>query len=286
MVERRYAIGFSTCAFGPEWEMIPALDLLGSLGYEGVELELDRRRFHPYVHDAAMTRNVREALRRNRLRAAIGTGARYVLTDQRHHPGAVSETHEERARWIELVKTAIRLGLELDTPCVMLHSGYKPDAVADEVAWSSLVESIGELARFAEKEGGSLALEWHPEMFLRTGADYLRLAASVGSRALGCTLDVGHAHCTEDQSPGEVIRLFAAHTRHVQMEDMKDRVHKHLRLGHGTLDFQEMFQAFDQTEFTGMIALEFNAGEMAGDELARESIDFLRKIVPNVGGVR
>jgi sugar phosphate isomerase/epimerase len=78
-----------------------------------------------------------------------------------------------------------------------------------------------------------------------------------------------------------VITGLAELTVHVQLEDMRDRVHKHLRLGEGQLDFGAIFAAFDRTRFSGVVALEFNAGDLGGtgDELASESLAYLRRNV-------
>jgi sugar phosphate isomerase/epimerase len=76
-----------------------------------------------------------------------------------------------------------------------------------------------------------------------------------------------------------VIASLADQTFHVQLEDMRDRVHQHLRLGEGEIDFPAVFAAFDRSGFDGVVALEFNAGDLggSGDELAAESIQFLRQ---------
>ena len=283
-MKRRYALGYSTCGFAPGRSMVALIEKLAELGYEGVEVELDRERLHPQTHDAALFRDVRRALERTGLRAAVGTGGRHVLTEVRQLPGSVSERPEDRARWVGFIRDATDAASELGAEVVMIHSGYKAREASDEASWSWLVDSMGELSRHAESRGRLLGLEWHPEMFLRTKAEYLRVRREVGSAALGCTLDVGHAHCTEDEPLPDVIRELAAYTVHVQLEDMKDRVHKHLRLGEGTLDFGAVFDAFTETDFGGVVALEFNAGDLGdnGDGLAGDSIAYLRQHVPSL----
>jgi sugar phosphate isomerase/epimerase len=276
---RTYAIGYSTCGFAAGRSMVALIEKLAEAGYDGVELELDRERFHPHFQAADLVRDVRRALERTGIRAAIGTGGRYVLTDTRHHPGAVSRESADRARWCGFVEDAVDMAGEVGANVVMIHSGYAPAETPQALAWSWLTESMDRLAQHAARRNKILALEWHPEMFLRTKADYLRARHEIGSQALACTLDVGHAHCTEDEPLDEVIRELAPFTAHVQLEDMKNRVHKHLRLGEGEIDFPSVFSAFAETKFSGVIALEFNAGDLGGngDELAETSIRFLRE---------
>lgn len=278
---RRYALGYSTCGFAAGRGMLELVERLATLGYDGVELELDRERFHPHVHPKALFDDVARACRASGLRMALGTGGRYVLTTTRHHPGAVTKDPDARKTWVSFVKDALDTAAAMGAGCVMVHSGYTPEGVEDARAWSWLVESMREISTHAAKVGQRVALEWHPEMFLKDAAGYLRLHQDAGApAALGCTLDVGHAHCTEDAPLDEVIRSLASHTIHVQLEDMKDRVHKHLRLGDGQLDFESIFDTFNATGFAGVVALEFNAGDLGGngDELAESSIAYLGKL--------
>lgn len=277
-MKRAYALGYSTCGFDAARSMRACIDTLANLGYEGVELELDRGRFHPHVHPPALVSEIARACEDAKLRMVLGTGGRHVLTAERHHPGAVSTSSDDRGTWVSFVKDAVSMAGDMGAECVMVHSGYTPPGVADDVVWGWLVHSMAAITEHAAKVGQRIAVEWHPEMYLRDAAGYLRLQREVGARELGCTLDVGHAHCTETESSGDIIRRLAPHTMHVQLEDMKDRVHKHLRLGEGQLDFDEIFTAFTETGFAGVVALEFNAGDLGGDgtDLASSSIAFLR----------
>ncbi|WP_394829541.1 sugar phosphate isomerase/epimerase family protein [Pendulispora albinea] len=280
-MSRKYALGYSTCGFAAGRPMLELVHKLGELGYEGVELELDRDRFHPHYHSPTQLGAVGRACREVGLRMVLGTGGRHVLTARRHYPSAICAEPDARRAWVDFVRDSLNLAAEMQVECVMVHSGYTPEGLREETTWDLLVDSMGTLAEHAAKVGQRIAVEWHPEMFLRTGSQYIALARDVGNKAMGCTFDVGHAHCTEDGPLGEIIETFAAHTIHVQMEDMRDRVHKHLPLGEGELNFREIFGAFDRTEYAGVVALEFNAGDLGGngDQLAERSIRFLRDVV-------
>lgn len=262
--------------------MLELVSKLAELGYGGVELELDRNRMHPHVHTAESLQAIGGACRDAGLRTVLGTGGRHVLTERRHYPGAVTVEDDARRQWVSFIRDSLDLAARLGAECVMVHSGYAPAGASEAQAWDLLVDSMGSLARHASAIGQRLAVEWHPEMFLATADQYLKLADAVDSQALKCTLDVGHAHCTEDEPVQHVIERLADHTIHVQLEDMKNRVHEHLPLGRGELDFREIFAAFDRTKFAGVVALEFNAGDLGGngDELAEQSIRYLRELLP------
>lgn len=277
---RRYALGYHTCGLPQETPIVEHIATLHELGYEGVELALDRKQLHPHEHGAELFREVRRELERTGLRAVLGVGGRYILSDQRHHPGAVSKEASDRLRWLDFAKQAVTLAGELDCECVMIHSGYSPAGVDGQQAWGWMLEALEALVRLAERADQRLALEWHPDMFVRTAADCERARQQLDSPVLGYTVDVGHAHCTEDEPLGDVIRRLAPHTFHVHLEDMRDRVHKHLPLGQGQIDFVDVFKAFDESCFGGIVALEFTSDVSDGIGLARESLAFLHDNVP------
>jgi sugar phosphate isomerase/epimerase len=137
---RSYAIGYSTCGFAAGLPLLELLHELGRIGYEGVELELDRERLHPEVHGRSHVLAIAEACRRYDLRMVLGTGGRHVLTQQRHEPGCVSREASGRRRWLDFIHRSIELAAVMGAECVMLHSGYAPRDVPAEDAWGWLIE--------------------------------------------------------------------------------------------------------------------------------------------------
>lgn len=72
--------------------------------------------------------------------------------------------------------------------------------------------------------------------------------------------------------------------RHVQIEDMRRGVHEHLPFGDGEIDFPPVLEALAATGYAGLTVVELPRHSHAGPELARSSIDFLRRATGTTDG--
>ena len=114
-------------------------------------------------------------------------------------------------------------------------------------------------------------------MFVDTVERCLELAELVGGHELfGITLDIGHAHCVEDRTVLECVRLAAPRLLNVQIEDMRRGVHQHLELGAGEIDFPPVLAALRDLDHRGLVSVEIQGGSLDAPEVARRSLEFLR----------
>jgi sugar phosphate isomerase/epimerase len=109
-----------------------------------------------------------------------------------------------------------------------------------------------------------------------------RLRAMLGAhRRFGLTLDIGHCHCVEQDDLGTCVRRALPYTVHVQIEDMRRGVHEHLEFGEGEIDFVPVLAALHG--YSGLVAVELARHSHAAPQVARRSIDFLRRAHEGAG---
>ncbi|WP_181801997.1 sugar phosphate isomerase/epimerase family protein [Streptomyces shenzhenensis] len=254
-----------------------ALAVLADLGYDGVALTLDHGHLDPYADDlprrvAAIARD----LARHGLDVTVETGAPYLLDPWgKHLPTLMADGSERR---IDLLRRAVRVAADLGSPTVHLCSGPAPEGrLPERDAWKRLAAGVESVLETAEGYGVSLAFEPEPYMFVDTVERCLELANLVGGHELfGITLDVGHAHCVEDRTVLECVRLAAPRLLNVQIEDMRRGVHQHLELGTGEIDFPPVLAALQNLEHRGLVSVEIQGSSLDAPEVARRSLDFLR----------
>ncbi len=270
-------LGYNSCGFARSDDIFDIAERIAGIGYAGLELSLQEGHFHPYCHGQRERRALRRHLRQLGLALVINTGARYVLGPVKHEPGLVSRTREARERFLTFMEDCIRMAPQLGAGVVMLHSGYSPAGVETTRAWQWAVQGIQRLARCASAEDVQLGFEFHPDMFVRDLACYWRLKREVGEPAVRLTLDVGHVACTEDDSPTAVIASCAPQIVNVHLEDIKGRVHRHLPIGQGDIDFGAVFRALDAVGYPGLVNAELNSADLDCDEdgLARSTWEHL-----------
>ncbi|MFJ1622704.1 sugar phosphate isomerase/epimerase family protein [Streptomyces sp. NPDC088190] len=264
-----------------------ALGLLADLGYDGVGLTLDHMHLDPLAPDlAARTARVASRLRELGLGVTVETGARYVLDPRRKHgPSLLDPDPEARAARTRLLVRAVGIAADLGAHAVHCFSGITPPDTTPDTAWQRLTGSLAPVLEAADRSGIPLAIEPEPGHLLADLADFHHLRVLSGDPPpLGLTLDIGHCQCLEPAAPADCVRDAAPWLRHVQIEDMRRGVHEHLPFGEGEIDFPPVLDALDtlsDTGYSGLTVVELPRHSHAGPELARTSIEFLRKHGPS-----
>ncbi|MGW8884937.1 sugar phosphate isomerase/epimerase family protein [Streptomyces sp. NPDC055749] len=261
-----------------------ALGLLADLGYDGVGLTLDHMHLDPLAPDlAACTRHVANRLSELGLGVTVETGARYVLDPRRKHgPSLLDPDPEARATRTGLLVKALDVAADLGAHAVHCFSGITPPGTTPDTAWQRLGDALAPVLEAATRTGIPLAIEPEPGHLLATLADFHHLRTLLGDpEPLGLTLDIGHCQCLEPASPVDCVKDAAPWLRHVQIEDMRRGVHEHLPFGDGEIDFPPVLEALAEADYQGLTVVELPRHSHAGPELARTSIEFLRKHSPS-----
>ncbi|WP_371659806.1 sugar phosphate isomerase/epimerase family protein [Streptomyces sp. NBC_00280] len=268
--------GYGTNGF-THHRLSDVLGILADLGYDGVALTLDHNHLDPYADDLDhQVARVRQRLAELGLTVTVETGAPYFLDPWgKHQPTLMSG---QPARRVDLLRRAVRIAAELGSPSVQLCSGPAPDDIPETEAWRRLAAGVGAALETAEAYGVALAFEPEPHMFVDTVAKCLRLRELVGGHELfGVTLDIGHAHCVEEPTLLDCVDLAAPHLLNVQIEDMVRGVHRHLEFGVGEIDFPPVLAALTDLGHRGLVSVEIQGGALDAPDIARSSLEFLRR---------
>lgn len=271
-------LGYNTNGFAHH-RLEDALEIISAIGYRAVALTPDVHHLSPFESTAAELRQLRQRLEALDLAPVVETGARFVLDPRRkHRPTLLEAAAEERQRRLDFLVRCLAIAREVGARQLSIWSGGLPEGVAEEDAWGSLVEGVAELCDRAEDEGVGIAFEPEPGMFVESMAGWERLRDEVDHPALGLTLDVGHVLCTESYPPQEAIRRYARDLRNVHLDDMRGRVHDHLQIGEGELDFAAILAALREVGFDGIASVELSRHSHAAPSAATVALTRLREV--------
>ncbi|GAA2356311.1 sugar phosphate isomerase/epimerase family protein [Nonomuraea africana] len=276
-------MNWAYCTNGFRDHRLPeALAVLADLGYSGAAITLDHGHLDPYSAGlAAEVARTAKLLGELGLGAVVETGGRYTLDPWRkHHPTLLGDDAWRRADYL---RRAMRVAADLGAPVVHLWSGARPDDLPEERAWERLTGWCESLLDDADAVGVTLAFEPEPGMLVEDLAGYERLRGELGGHPrFGLTLDLGHCRCLEEQDVPACVRRALPYLAHVQIEDMRRGVHEHLEFGEGEIDFPPVLAALRGYE--GQVAVELARHGHAAPEVARRSIDFLRRAHAGLDG--
>ncbi len=122
--------------------------------------------------------------------------------------------------------------------------------------WQLNIESIGTLLKTARQHGVDIAIENLPEPFpflMKSVEDFSRFYDEFDDE-LGIVLDVGHAHI--NQQVRNFINRFPQKIVHVHVSDNDGTSDAHLGIGCGTINWEDVAEAFKKVNYGEVIMLE------------------------------
>ena len=274
-----FRLGYNTNGFNCH-SLESALEVISSLGYQGVAITLDNFILNPWNSDLNTELDlVERRLKQYSLSCVIETGARFLLNPRhKHEPTLISNDAEGRKTRLKFLKKALIIAGRLNAEALSFWSGKKQDTVADRTAWKWLISGCRELSNDAEKFKVPLAFEPEPGMFIENLSQFKKLKQQVGHGLFCLTLDVGHAFLTEKIPAGECIRQFSKNIKNIHIEDMKKQAHQHLFFGEGEIDFEDIFKALKDINYKGLLNVELSRHSHDAVNVAKQSYEYLRKL--------
>ncbi|RFO95270.1 protein iolH [Rhodoferax lacus] len=198
--------------------------------------------------------------------------------------------------WKKAIEVSVEMGCEL-----MISEfgrgaspersvGEKPGANTKEMCEAAWFRSMDELLPTFEREGLTLSVEPHPEDWIETMQPACDIVKNIGSKALKLSYIAPHTFYYGDDMAA-MIREAAPVLAHVRVADTFNhkkssqlryivnppgsnqiRVHQHLDMGQGEIDWDLFFATLAEVKFDGVLS----SCVFAWEERANESSRFMR----------
>jgi myo-inositol catabolism protein IolH len=263
--------------------------IAADIGYDSIELS-PRPDFIPFfVHpraDRAKVTEFRTALRETGIElASILPLYRWSGPDE-----------DERLTAVRYWKRAIELAVDLG--CTVMNSEFngRPDRAAESEA--QFWRSMEELLPLFDREGIRLNLEAHPDDFIETNREAVDLVRGIDAEFVRYVFCAPHSYYLGDDLAA-MIAYAAPVLAHVHVADVLNhrassglryivnppgstaRVHQHLDIGQGEVDFDALFAALKGVEFDGILTSCVFAWEERAVESSRFMFERIRHYLGN-----
>jgi myo-inositol catabolism protein IolH len=272
----------------------PLLDLprlVADLGYEHVQLTPHRDFFPFFRHPRADDDLVR---RFKRACSDAGIGIASVLPVQR-----ISGPDEDaREAAVRNVKRIIQITVDLGVDVIGTEFSGRPELA--EESERAFFRSMEELLPIIEREGIDLRFDPHPDDFVEEGLEAVRILRGLNSPNVGFVYVASHTfHMTDPPeeifaAAGDLLRLVHVsdtfdHRRSAGLRYITNppgsavRVHSHLKIGDGDVDWEQFFGGlaglgfFDRPE-TVMASSVFAENENAM-EVSRYQLGTIKELI-------
>ncbi len=265
--------------------------LVADLGYDSIQLTPHRDLIpffrHPKADDALVAK-LKKAC------ADAGISIASVLPVQRWS-GPDEWAREAAVRnWKRIIEITVDLG------CSVIGTEFSGRPERPEESEAAFYRSMEELLPIIEREGIDLLIDPHPDDFVEDGLEAIRVirglnSAHVGMVYVAChTFHMGHPMREIMREAGELIRLVHVadtmdHHRSHGLRYISNppgntaRVHQHLKIGDGDLDWDDFFGGLAEIGFydrpgTVMCNSVF-AEDETGQDMARYQLETMRRYV-------
>ena len=232
---------------------------LAELGYDCLELCLEAADVRPET----MTEARAQALLQTFEDLGIGLASLSYHADR--EPPAQRAANQEAA-----IRVAAWMGAEI----LILNAERSVD---QERQWAEHVAHLKRLCPLAEQAGVTLAVEPEPLLVIGSSQDALDLIDAVGSNRLKVNLDIGHAVIT-DPDLADAVRLLGNQIVHLHLEDIAGRVHKHLPIGQGDIDFGALKAALAEIDYQGPYVVDLFGRDLEPRQAATDALAALRQL--------
>jgi len=277
---RRAKIGCVSWNFhslGPGAHPEEAIDIIGSLGFEGVELIANSRMdVDEYWTDATIDR-IKKQLERNHLVLNQFPFFQPVVED------LTSSDPEKRKVSLDYFEKGCRIAHKLGAPMVNIvapwarqlsastsylpryflsdvkpgekfHINIAPGYNFDEL-WPLFIETIKSCLERAQALGMKFSIENHTYTMLPVSDSFLRLCDHIPSPAFGCNLDCGWAMNQRDYPPVAIHKLNQR-LMNLHVRDIDPTMREYVPIGQGVMDIKAIADAVKAIGFTGFLSLE------------------------------
>lgn len=263
---------------------VPLPDLpavVRDLGYDAIELS-PRPDFIPFFAHPRIGRDGIQAFRR--ALAAADVEVVSVLPLFRWSSPDESERQAAVRYWKRAIEVTVELG------CRRMNSEFSGRPEASAASEAQFWRSMEELLPIFEREGVSLALEPHPDDFVEDGNAAVDIIRAIDSPAVSYLYCAPHTfHMGGDI--GGMLRHAGSLLTQVHLADTLDhrassglryivnppgspvRVHQHLDIGQGEVNFETVFAGLRDIGFDGILT----SCVFAWEDRAEESARFMRQ---------
>ncbi len=263
---------------------VPLLDLpavVAELGYQHIELS-PRSDFMPFFLHPRADRHTVAAFRR--ALDAAGVSVATVLPLYRW----AGPDEDERQAAVRYWKRAIEITVDLG--CTVMNSEFNGRPEQPSRSEGQFWKSMEELLPVFEREGVELRLEPHPDDFIEDGRQAVEMVRGINSEAVSFLYCAPHTfHMGGDLV--DVMEYAGDLLTHLHVADSYDhrgssglryivnppgstaRVHQHMDIGQGEVDWELFFATLGRLGFDGTMTV----CVFGWQERARESSVFMRE---------
>ncbi len=275
-------IGYSTNAF-VKFSVFEAVEKIGRLGFGGVEIMCDRPHLYPPDYGEENLTRLKTLIDDQGLKVTNLNSFTLFAVGDTYLPSWIEPQEERREIRIQHTLQCLKVADFFGCKNISVPPGGPVGEISREKAMTLFHLGLERVAPLAQELDIKILVEPEPDLLMENTREFKEFIVDVKSPAIGVNFDIGHFFCAGEDPRVAFEELFEW-IGHVHLEDIaSDRVHNHLILGHGAIQFTEIFQTMLRLGYQGDVSLELYPYVDAPEEAGRESLNYLRTLQQQSG---
>jgi len=198
-------------------------------------------------------------------------------------PSWIEPDPNQRNIRIQHTQACLRIAKELGGTNISLPPGGPLNGMSQAEAIRLFHQGLNQVIPLAESLNVKLLIEPEPDLLMENSAQFKAFIRDIRSNAVGLNFDIGHFFCAGEEPHAAFENLFEW-IGHVHIEDIAlSRVHNHLIVGQGAIDFSKIFEAMARLKYACNISLELYPYVDMPEEAGRRSLACLLPLMRDAG---
>ena len=275
-------LGYSTNAF-VRFSVFEAVEKIGRLGFGGVEIMCDRPHLYPPDYDEKNLTRLKTLIDDQGLKVTNLNSFTLFAVGDTYLPSWIEPREERREIRIQHTLQCLKVADFFGCKNISVPPGGPVGEISREKAMTLFHRGLERVAPLAQELDIKILVEPEPDLLMENTREFKEFIVDVKSPAIGVNFDIGHFFCA-GEDPSEAFEELFEWTGHVHLEDIaSNRAHNHLVLGHGAIQFQEVFKTMINLGYEGDVSLELYPYVDIPEEAGRESLNYLRALQQQSG---
>lgn len=271
-------LGYSTNAF-VRFSVLEAVEKIGRLGFRGVEIMCDRPHLYPPDYGEENLTRLKTVIDDQGLKVTNLNSFTLFAVGDTYLPSWIEPREERREIRIQHTLECLKVADFFGCKNISVPPGGPVGEISRERAMTLFHRGLEMVAPLAQELGIKILVEPEPDLLMENTREFKEFIVDVKSPAIGVNFDIGHFFCAGEDPRVAFEELFEW-IGHVHLEDIApDRVHNHLILGQGAIQFAEIFQTMLRLGYQGDVSLELYPYVDAPEEAGRESLEYLQTLL-------
>src|ERR1051326_3914803 len=287
--------------FSPGVDPEPAIDIIGQLGFDGIELIVTAKNDLKDFWSDERVERYRKKLEQNKLRLSQFVLFQPVVED------LSSTKSDERERALDYFEAGCRIGAKLNARLINIvapwarelkgPSDYLPryyeipkpkpgekfhidiaEGFDFDKVWRHYVETTRACVARAKAHGLKFTIEQHTHTLVPEAASFRRLWDEIGDPALGYNLDAGWTQLQREYPP---VAIYKVHRQlmNLHMRDIDGLMRQFPHIGEGVMDFKGIVEALQHVGFDGYASIEQDKHPGDMRETCRRYLRMMREFI-------